>query len=318
MLWLLLLIPALLIAIVCLGYKCFHDAFMKNKPIPYEKLSEKSKLAETAMQEALERLKSLGAQDVFIENRGLKLHAYWIDNHAENTVLLAHGHMSNAYSRAVDGEFYVRMGWNVLLIDHCAHGQSEGKYLGLGAYEKTDIIAWVRYIDGQIAGGNIVLDGVSMGATSVLLAAANDPPASVKAVVEDCGYTSIKAVLTYQIAHYYHLPSHLFLWVTDLLCRHYAKYRMKDASAIDAMPNVRVPVLFIHGERDHFVPFQMVQQLYDACVSPQKLLLSIPGAGHATARLVDKARCEQTIVQFLHDVGLKWPNDTSLGTENHV
>ncbi len=270
------------------------------------------------MCEAMERLKKLGAQDVFIESRGVKLHAYWINNHARNTALLSHGHMSNACSRAVDGEFYVQMGWNVLLVDHCAHGQSEGKYLGLGAYEKTDLLAWVRFVEEQTDKGSIVLDGVSMGATSVLLAAANNPPESVKAVVEDCGYTSIKAVLAYQIVHYYHLPPYLFLWFTDLLCRIFAKYRMKDTSALDAMPHIHVPVLFIHGERDKFVPFKMVHEFYDACISPQKQLLTIPGAGHATARFVDKIRCEQAIIQFLRDAGLKWEKDTSLEAENPV
>lgn len=132
----------------------------------------------------------------------------------------------------------------------------------------------------------IVLHGVSMGGATVLMTSGEDLPPQVKAIVADCAYTSVKAQLSYQLRRMYRLPSFPFVQSASLITRLKAGYGFGEASALKQVRKAKAPILFIHGDADNFVPFAMMNELYEACQSPKRLI--VPQAGHGLSYDTDK------------------------------
>lgn len=202
-------------------------------------------------------------------------------------VILAHGYSGDA---SIMSEFaYVyheNYNLNILLPDARGHGESEGHYIGFGWHERMDYLDWITKVR-EVLGDHIdiILHGVSMGAATVMMASGEKLPSQVKAIVADCGYTSAQDELTYQLKRMYHLPAFPILALTSGLTKLRAGYTFKEASALTQVKKSKVPILFIHGEEDKFVPTEMVHRLYQAC-SSEKELLVIPEAGHGLAHQV--------------------------------
>lgn len=244
-----------------------------------------------------------GYDDVTIESAdGLHLHGYYLPaaEPTPRTAILAHGYTSEGRQMAGFAKFYhQQLGFNVLLPDARGHGQSEGDYIGFGWPDRLDYLRWIAWVLGRVGDqAEIVLHGISMGGATVLMTAGETLPTQVKAVISDCAYSSVQAQLAYQMKRMYRLPSFPVLNATSLITKLRAGYSFGEASTVKQVSKARVPVLFIHGEADTFVPYQMVQQLYDAC-SAEKELLVVPGAGHGLAYSSDRAGYIQAVAQFI-------------------
>ncbi len=77
------------------------------------------------------------------------------------------------------------------------HGQSEGNYIGMGWDERLDIVDLTKYIINNYANTEIVLFGVSIGVATVMTTSGEKLPSNVKAIIEDCGYTSAWSQFAY-------------------------------------------------------------------------------------------------------------------------
>lgn len=196
--------------------------------------------------------------------------------------ILCHGYTSCGADMRFQGKSFYDMGMNVLMPDARAHGKSAGKMIGMGWPERLDIVEWVYEILKRDADASILLYGVSMGAATVMMAAGEALPENVKLVIEDCGYTSVREEIGHVVRMQYKLPSFPLVDLASLVAQYRAGYGFSEASAVDQIQKCRVPVLFIHGEKDDFVPFEMVFPLYGAATC-EKQLLTVPDAGHANA-----------------------------------
>ncbi len=218
-----------------------------------------------------------------------------------NKLLIAvHGyHSYNFKEYALYLKFYHDLGFNILLPDNRAHGESEGDYVGFGWLDRLDIKQWIKKMkevfDDDI---QIVLHGISMGSATVLMASGDkDLDQSVKCIIADCGYTSLNDELKYKLDKM-KLPSKLILSSANLLSRKRAGYKFKDASTLKQVKKSKTPTLFIHGDQDEYVPTYMVYNLYNACLAKKDLLI-IEGAGHAESFIVNQELCEKTIKKFI-------------------
>jgi fermentation-respiration switch protein FrsA (DUF1100 family) len=127
----------------------------------------------------------------------------------------------------------------------------------------------------------IILTGVSMGAATVILAACSDElPDNVVGVLADCGYTSAKDIIK-KVVDEMGLPSKLLLPVIALSAKLLGRFDLNDASPIDVISDCQLPIIFIHGDSDKFVPYEMSVENYNACGSENKKLVAIEGADHA-------------------------------------
>lgn len=239
---------------------------------------------------------------------GTRLRGYYLRaaTPTTRTVILAHGYGGNAqhdmggFARL----YHEHFGFNVLMPDARGHGASEGKYIGFGWPERKDYVDWINELirrngpDTQLA-----LHGVSMGGATVLMTSGEALPPHVACVIADCAYTSAKAELVYQLRRRYRLPAFPIAPVTSLICKLRAGYFFGEASALAQVQQSHLPTLFIHGERDEFVPTAMVYDLYAACAT-EKALFLVPDADHGLAYTVDPdgytAQVAAFVARYMH------------------
>ena len=246
-------------------------------------------------------LKAHDAQDVWVNSDdGLKLHGLWIPApNARGTILFAHGYRSTPlvdFSHAM--EFYNQRGINLLIPDQRAHGKSQGKYITFGVKESRDMLGWIEYHNQNLCDLPIVLDGLSMGASTMLYLADRDLPENVKAIIADCGFTSPKDIISVVFRSVTHLPAIPSIWFADLFARIFAKFSLYECDTRMSLSNSKLPVLIVHGTADDFVPCEMSKQAYACCNSPKQLLL-VEDAPHGHSFLRGKERYCSLINELL-------------------
>ena len=188
-------------------------------------------------------------------------------------------------------------GYAVLAVCQRAQGDSEGRWMTYGAKESDDLLGWLRILVKRYgADVRIAVMGVSMGAATVLCATGKPLPEQVKCAVSDCAFTSVKD--QFRAAAKGRFP--ISRAVGEGVARLLAGIRYADASPIDTVTRAKIPILFVHGEADEFVPYAMMQQLYDACASPEKACWTSPGAVHAEAAMKNPEEYAAHVLPWLN------------------
>ena len=219
-------------------------------------------------------------------------------------MLLCHGfHSSGLMDFSLVLRLFYENGCSVLLIDQRAHGRSEGKYIGYGVLERWDCQQWAWLLHAKLGGRlPIFLEGVSMGASTVMMASALPLPASVAGVIADCGYDSPWDELRHCMRQWYHLPAFPVLYGIDALCRVRAGYSLREMSAGRALAESELPLLLFHGGADTFVPPEMSERCLAAAAGEKRLVL-VPGAGHGMSYPLDPRRCARELLDFVERYG---------------
>ncbi len=237
-----------------------------------------------------------------ISHDGLRLHGLYLPQEQESHkyAVICHGYGSiPQYEGGFAAKFY-EMGYSILAPAARAHEQSEGRYVSMGWLERRDIVAWVDAIVEQDPDAEILLFGISMGGATVMMTAGEaDLSPNVKCVIEDCGYSSVWDEFAVQLNEMFGLPTFPVLDAASLVTRLRAGYSFQEASAVEQLKHTSLPVLFIHGEEDTFVPYSMLDVVYQACASPEKERLSIPGAEHGGSAGTDPELYWSTVEAFL-------------------
>ncbi len=221
-------------------------------------------------------------EDVFINSfDNLKLHGYILKTeNSDKWAITVHGYTNKAESMSAMAYKYHSLGYNILMPDLRGHGKSEGSYVGMGWHDRLDILKWIDLIIKENKDAKILLHGISMGAGTVMMVSGEELPENVKVIIEDCGYTSAKEQLAYNLKTMFKLPSFPILNFCSLITKIKDNYFLSEASAIKQLQKAKVPILFIHGDKDKFVPFYMLDKLYNACSSKKDKLI-IKDVGHA-------------------------------------
>lgn len=238
--------------------------------------------------------------DKYIESYDkLQLHSYVVTQNSNKWAIVVHGYGGSGKLMSDKSKYFYDMGYNVLIPDLRGHGKSEGDYIGMGWKDRLDIISWINFIIKENPNAEIVLHGTSMGAATVLMTSGENLPSNVKAIVADCAYTSAWDEFSYQLETYLKVPSYYILNVTNMVTKLKAGYSLKEASALESVKKATVPILFIHGDKDKFVPYSMMDKLYDATNSPKEKL-TIDGGEHANSDLVSPFLYWLTVEDFLN------------------
>ena len=280
-----------------------NPSISKDKVFNSQKNHVKKEKAST---DIIEKIKEwledeVGYSDVYISSDdGLKLHNYKIINKnvSKKWVIIVHGYTSKGFNMTSYAKNFYNMRYNIMIPDLRAHGESEGHYIGMGWDDRNDIINLIAYILAEESDAEIVLFGVSMGAATVMMVSGEKLPSNVKAIIEDCGYTSAWEQFAYQLKTLFNLPEFPMMNIADIICKIRNGYFISDASAIKQVKKSVIPTLFIHGNCDSFVPFEMQEKLYDACKAEKEKVV-IEGATHAQAAFVNPELYWLSIVNFL-------------------
>jgi fermentation-respiration switch protein FrsA (DUF1100 family) len=233
---------------------------------------------------------------------GLALVGYYLAAKVPTTrtAILAHGYSSQGKDMGSFAKFYYeKLGYNVLMPDDRGHGNSEGDYIGFGWPDRMDYLLWIRRVVESVGdSAQIVLHGISMGGATVMMISGEDVPSQVKVIVEDCGYTTVHDQLLYQLKRIYKLPAFPIMPATSLVTRLKAGYHFREASALSQLKKNKLPMFFIHGAADTFVPTEMVWKLYEACKADKEIYIAAE-AGHGMAYATDKRTYEQKVASFI-------------------
>ncbi len=234
---------------------------------------------------------------------GLKLSArlYPAEN-ARGTVLVFHGYRSTAlrdYACAVD--MYRGFGFDVLMVEQRCSGESEGRVITFGIRERHDVLSWVTYLNEQYGTDRpLFLSGLSMGAATVMMATALPLPKNVRGIVADSGFTTPADIIGTVAKRDFHLPRWLTLPFLNMSAHLFGGFGLYEANALDALKDNTIPMLFIHGEADSFVPCDMSRRAFDVCAA-EKRLITVPNAEHGCGYLVDPERLTAALGEFFEE-----------------
>lgn len=231
----------------------------------------------------------------------LKLHSYVIKNPEKTSkwAVVVHGYGEEGKLTSRKALHFYQMGYNVLIPDLRGNGKSQGNYIGMGWHDRLDIISWINTIIESDSESKIVLYGTSMGGATVLMASGEDLPKNVKAIISDCAYTSVYDIFDYIVTNFSNNSSFPILDFTNMITAIRAGYSLKSASAIDAVKKSKTPILYLHGNKDNFVPISMMNELFMA-TSSKKEKVTIKNGEHSNSDLIEPGLYWSSIRDFLN------------------
>ncbi len=303
----------LVILILLITYICFRIVFYVSSSQKFS--SQEISLPKGAIYEPYHPLmkkwileaRALPHEDYYITSHdGLKLHAKYFE-YAPGAVteIMFHGYRGSA-ERDLSGGIQrcFALGRNVLLVDQRTNCESEGHIISFGINEHKDCLAWVDFAVKKFGPNvKIVLTGISMGASTVLMAAGKPLPKNVVGVLADCGFSSPKKIIQ-KCSKDLHCPPDLLYPFIKLGAKWFGHFNLEEYTPLEAMKTCTIPVIFFHGETDDFVPCEMSREIYDVCTAPKRLV-TVPNAGHGLVYLVDNSGYFQAVVEFFTENGVE-------------
>lgn len=294
------LVGGFLLSYVVVNVALFVKFFMK---VPSKKLRKNALKDEyydglrEEMLAASERMDNMPNTRITCTSKdGLKLSARHYENESDKLIVFFHGAHAVAWNGlAFVAETFLQRKYNVLIVDQRAHGQSEGRFFTYGCRESDDVLCWLdRLADTNLS--EIILYGISMGATALGLASDRIKDDRVKALIMDCGFTSLYDLETH-ILNYNHIPGFL---MSGLIVAGNTIFRINNKECTqEHIKNSNIPMLFLHGTADRVVPIECSKNNFDACKA-MKEMITVDGAGHTTATVVGGEEVRDKICDFIN------------------
>ncbi len=293
------------IFILSFVFLLFHMAFVRGKifDISKTKLGSRSKMKKhlKAFNENLEFIQNMPFEWHYIKSfDDLKLAGrFFRCENSDRLVIMFPGYRSiGIYDFSFYFKMYYESGFNILLVDNRAQGKSEGKYITFGINERIDCLYWCEYACENFKEVNeIILAGISMGATTALLATELNLPNKVKGLVADSSFTSPKLIIS-NVLGKHSINYKIIIPILNIFCKLILKFDLNNYSAIDTLKNNNLPILFVHGLSDDFVPSKMTKENYNVCASEKELLL-IDCVNHGMSCVYDYKKVNNVLQNFL-------------------
>ena len=290
-----IVLAALAVLVLGISYVCFLLAFYvpeKSKTPKEEFEVPPGKVYEPyhqAMVGWMKEVRAMPHEDMEITTfDGLKLRGKYYEYAPGAPIeLMFHGYRGAAERDLCGGvQRCFKLGRSALLVDQRAARESQGNVITFGVKEHQDCLCWIEFMRKRFGEDvKIILCGISMGATTVLLAAGENLPANVRGILADCGFSSAKGIIC-KVIRQLKLPAKLVYPFIRLGARIYGGFDLEQSDVPKALKNCKVPVIFFHGTTDDYVPCQMSQENFEACPA-QKRLVCIPNAGHGLSYMID-------------------------------
>lgn len=199
----------------------------------------------------------------------------------QKAVILCHGYTGAHYLMLAYGKHYLDMGFDLVLYDHRGHGISDrgpNTYCTMSCLEAVDLVGLAQYVKRFFNDDCIIgLHGESMGSATVMQAAPQLK--DIAFVVEDCGFSSMRGQMEASLRNF-HLPNFPYLTLGSAILKHRYNLDIDTVRPVDCVKDIQVPMLFCHGDNDHFVPTAMVYDVYNAKLDKKEIHL-FKGSEHA-------------------------------------
>ena len=207
------------------------------------------------------------AKDVYIKNQhDIQLHGLLIEKeNADTTLLIAHPFGLEAKDMSLYVPYFeTRLPQaNILLIDFCAHGQSDGYIRGFGIKDVQDIVLCNQYLLKTYGKKHqIIMYGKEMGANAIINASGKHLLKNVKGIISDGAYTSPYDIIGYRIMTDYKAAKYPAIMLISKYIKKAIHIDIKESTIRYARHN-DIPTLYFHTKNDDFVPLKMVYSLYN-------------------------------------------------------
>jgi alpha-beta hydrolase superfamily lysophospholipase len=236
---------------------------------------------------------------VFTMSDGYQIHGdYNLVPNSRKFCLLLHGHGTSREGALRYALLFYELGYSTIIYDERSHGDNVHKAVTLGYQESKDLLEIIPQVY-QTFGKDIDLglQGVSMGAATCLLALKSHHKVSY--VVSDSSFSKLEEVVCYMLKN-----RHLIRWpivpLTNLFLKQFHHFSFQDCAPIMAVKVAEVPILFIQGTQDSFVPFKEAQDLFNATEDPRKKLYSF-AAPHGMSLSADPVPYRKILKDFLSE-----------------
>lgn len=234
----------------------------------------------------------------FTSSDGIPLKGWWSPGESAKPVIIySHGLNRSRLEMLERGAESNRRGYGVLLFDLRNHGESGRAYTTLGINESRDICAASQFVKAKAPGRPQVLWGVSMGASSALIAAQQCP--GFAAAISDSSFLSFRETVAHHLGLYFRLPA---FPIANLIVAT-TGFRVgidPDAGDVEqAVKDINIPILFIAGSNDKRMPPELAHRLLDAAKNPSKQLVIVPDAKHGEAFATNKELYLKSVFGFL-------------------
>ncbi|MBQ3158475.1 MAG: alpha/beta hydrolase [Clostridia bacterium] len=238
-----------------------------------------------------------------IKSGGYSLKAYEImaETDTNKWVITIHGYRGQARDMSHYAYMFHEEGFNVLMPNLKGHGQSEGKYIGMGYTDSLDILKWIDVIIDKDPNAQIVLHGVSMGGATVMFTTGHELPENVVCAIEDCGYSSVYKQFKFVAEEVMDLPAvNLLMSASNVFVKSRIGVKLQEMNTVKALKKSTTPTMFIHGTKDNFVPYEMLDEVYNANSNIEKEKLVFEGATHAYSATLDEERYFNSVFEFVN------------------
>ena len=234
-------------------------------------------------------------------NKNKNLHADYIFPESESDifVIVIHGYTSNPRGMGIYAKKYHELGYNVLLPSLNGHADSEQATITMGWEDRLDVIDWINSIVENYPESKIILHGESMGSATTMMTTGEELPENVKVAVADCGFTSVWDILSNKIKNNFHMHVFPTLYSTNTVNKLYSGFDMKKASSIEQIKKSKTPTIFIHGDKDTFVPYEMLDKVYEAAAC-EKEKVTIANSPHARNACKDPELYWNSVCNFIN------------------
>lgn len=300
MYFLIIVITIVLLLVLAMGYRFMQQAIYPNTRSHEVAIAREMEIGNWSY----EKFDHLEKETFEINSpRGYKIFGYMIPYpNSTKTIVLVHGITYNLIGSVKYMWMFKKWGYNIVLYDHCNHGNSGGAYTTFGYYEKMDLSLVIDAAQKRFGEKGIIgTHGESMGGATVLQHVAIDP--RVNFVIADCPFESAYSEFEYRLASDHKLPAFPILQIASTFCRLKTKAGFDVMSPMLTLPSVEVPILWVHGLDDDYVPPEHSLHMYEMKKGP-KAYYWVQGAKHAKCYYSNPERYESTVESFLKEHGL--------------
>lgn len=225
---------------------------------------------------------------------------YFPVTNSNKAVIISHGITYTLYGSVKYMKMFMDMGFNIFIYDNRYHGRSGGKNSTFGFYEKFDLKMITDWVELRLGKGAIIgTHGESLGAAISLQHAAIDP--RIKFVIEDCSFNRLDTLLVFRLKEDFHIPRFPLFPMVELICKILTGMEINKVAPENEVKKIQAPILFIHGDRDAFIPPVMAEKLFKNKLNGPKKLYLAPNAGHAESYWNNQVEYAAVVDEFLRE-----------------
>ena len=232
---------------------------------------------------------------------GTRLYGWWMSvGRRAPTVVILHGVKKNRTDVLRAALVLRRAGFNVLIFDGRAHGNSEGRYVTYGFYERRDVESAIEWLvkEKKINRKRVGLAGESMGAAIALQVAAHNP--WIRAVWADSPFASLRRITEEFAKRATGLPGAVLnpvLWTAIQVANYRGKFDVHSVDPLSLAAGIKCPVYLVHGTADQLIATSHSESIYGA-LGGVKEIWFVEGARHARSIRHVKREYSERLARF--------------------